>query len=328
MFIRNGKMFFMIIVFRHIYLANVFHMLNFMEKVALMERKELKECTYDKGEIVIYQPDELLKVDVLVSDETVWLTQEQIALLFSVGRPAITKHIRNIYDSGELEENGTCSILEHMGNAGQQAYRVKYFNLDMILSVGYRVNSKNAINFRRWATSVLKEYMLRGYSVNQRLADFEGRVNKRLMEHEILLNEYGSKIDFFVRTSLPPVEGVFFDGQIFDAYTFASNLIKSAEKTLVLIDNYIDESVLLMLSKRKGGVTAEIMTGKVSSILQQDLVKHNAQYPPIVLTEKKDIHDRFLIVDEDVYHIGASLKDLGKKLFAFSKMSLPTGVLI
>lgn len=265
----------------------------------------------------IYQPDELLKVDVLVSDETVWLTQEQIALLFSVGRPAITKHIRNIYDSGELEENGTCSILEHMGNAGQQAYRVKYFNLDMILSVGYRVNSKNAINFRRWATSVLKEYMLRGYSVN-----------RRLMEHEILLNEYGSKIDFFVRTSLPPVEGVFFDGQIFDAYTFASNLIKSAEKTLVLIDNYIDESVLLMLSKRKGGVTAEIMTGKVSSILQQDLVKHNAQYPPIVLTEKKDIHDRFLIVDEDVYHIGASLKDLGKKLFAFSKMSLPTGVLI
>lgn len=310
-------MFFVIIVFRHIYLANVFHMLNFMEKVALMERKELKECTYDKGEIVIYQPDELLKVDVLVSDETVWLTQEQIALLFSVGRSAITKHIRNIYDSGELEENGTCSILEHMGNAGQQAYRVKYFNLDMILSVGYRVNSKNAINFRRWATSVLKEYMLRGYSVN-----------RRLMEHEILLNEYGSKIDFFVRTSLPPVEGVFFDGQIFDAYTFASNLIKSAEKALVLIDNYIDESVLLMLSKRKGGVAAEIMTEKVSSMLQQDLVKHNAQYPPIVLTEKKDIHDRFLIVDDDVYHIGASLKDLGKKLFAFSKMSLPKGVLI
>lgn len=138
-------MFFMIIVFRHIYLANVFHMLNFMEKVALMERKELKECTYDKGEIVIYQPDELLKVDVLVSDETVWLTQEQIALLFSVGRPAITKHIRNIYDSGELEENGTCSILEHMGNDGLQKYSTKYYNLDVILSVRYRVNSINAI---------------------------------------------------------------------------------------------------------------------------------------------------------------------------------------
>jgi hypothetical protein len=146
-------------------------------------------------------------------------------------------------------------------------------------------------------------------------------IEKRLDEHE-------QKIEFFVRTSLPPVEGIFYNGQIFDAYVFATELIRSADKRLILIDNYIDESVLLMLSKRKGGVTAEIMTGKVSSILQQDLVKHNAQYPPIVLTEKKDIHDRFLIVDEDVYHIGASLKDLGKKLFAFSKMSLPTGVLI
>ena len=159
--------------------------------------------------------------------------------------------------------------------------------------------------------------MLKGYAVSNRL----NLIEKRLDEHE-------QKIEFFVRTSLPPVEGIFYNGQIFDAYVFATELIRSADKRLILIDNYIDESVLLMLSKRKGGVTAEIMTGKVSSILKQDLVKHNAQYPPIVLTEKKDIHDRFLIVDEDVYHIGASLKDLGKKLFAFSKMSLPTGVLI
>ena len=161
----------------------------------------------DRGEIVVYQLDEVLKVDVFINDETVWLTQEQIAQIFSVGRPAITKHIRNIYKCGELEENSTCSILEHMGNAGQQAYQVKYFNLDMILSVGYRVNSKSAIYFRRWASNILKEYMLRGYSANQRLIDLEGRVNAKLLEHELRLDEYGKKIDFFVRTSLPPVEG-------------------------------------------------------------------------------------------------------------------------
>ena len=288
----------------------------------------LKEDARGRGEIVVYQPDELLKVDVLIDEDTVWLTQEQIAQIFSVGRPAITKHIRNIYGCGELDESNTCSILEHMGNAGQQTYYVKYFNLDMILSVGYRVNSKSAICFRRWATSVLKDYMLRGYSISQRLADFEGRVNERLIEHEILLNEYGKKIDFFVRTSLPPVEGVFYDGQIFDAYVFATDLIRSATKSLVLIDNYIDESVLLMLSKRQSGVVAEIRTGRITEALKQDLLRHNAQYPPITLTEIKNIHDRFLIVDEDVYHIGASFKDLGKKLFAFSKMSIPKELLV
>ena len=288
----------------------------------------LKDDIPDRGEFVVYQPDELLKVDVLVDEDTVWLTQDQIAHIFSVGRPAITKHIRNVYGCGELEESSTCSILEHMGNGGQQTYHVKYFNLDMILSVGYRVNSKSAISFRRWATSVLKDYMLRGYSVNQRLADFEGRVNERLMEHQILLNEYGRKIDFFVRTSLPPVEGVFFDGQIFDAYVFATDLVRSAKHTLILIDNYVDESVLLMLSKRDAGVSAEIHTGRATETLKQDVARHNAQYPPIKLTEKKNIHDRFMIIDEDVYHIGASLKDLGKKLFAFSKMTISKDMLI
>ena len=281
-----------------------------------------------RGEIVVYQPDEVIKVEVLVNDETVWLTQEQIAQVFSVGRPAITKHIRNIYNCGELDEDSTCSILEHMGNAGQQAYHIRYYNLDMILSVGYRVNSRNAVSFRRWASEILKEYLLRGYSINQRMMDFENRVNARLIEQEIRLNDCDRKIDFFVRTSLPPVEGVFYDGQIFDAYVFATDLIRSAKTGIILIDNYIDESVLLILSKREGGVSAEIRTGRLTETLKQDLARHNAQYPAIMITEAKNIHDRFLIVDDDVYHIGASLKDLGKKLFAFSKMTIPKILLV
>ena len=281
-----------------------------------------------RGEIVVYQPDEVIKVEVLVNDETVWLTQEQIAQVFSVGRPAITKHIRNIYNCGELDEDSTCSILEHMGNAGQQAYHIRYYNLDMILSVGYRVNSRNAVSFRRWASEILKEYLLRGYSINQRMMDFENRVNARLIEQEIRLNDCDRKIDFFVRTSLPPVEGVFYDGQIFDAYVFATDLIRSAKTGIILIDNYIDESVLLMLSKREGGVSAEIRSGRLTETLKLDLARHNAQYPAIMITEAKNIHDRFLIVDDDVYHIGASLKDLGKKLFAFSKMTIPKNLLV
>ena len=198
-----------------------------------------------------------------------------------------------------------------MGHEGTQKYTVKYYNLDIILSVGYRVNSKNAISFRRWSSSVLKEYMLRGYSINSRLSAIEHR-----------LDEHDKKIDFFIRTSLPPVEGIFYEGQIFDAYVFVSDLIKSARKRIILIDNYIDESVLMTLSKRLSGVTAEIRTGKLPQQLMLDLQKHNSQYEPIILVQSHNIHDRFLIIDDNVYHIGASLKDLGRKLFAFSKMSL------
>lgn len=279
-----------------------------------MERGILSNEKVCQGEIVVYQPDDVTRLEVKVEQDTVWLTQGQLALLFQKDQSVIARHIKNVFTEGELDEAGNMQILH---NTLSKYKPVKVYSLDVIISVGYRVKSFRGTQFRRWATNILKDHMLKGYAVSNRL----NLIEKRLDEHE-------QKIEFFVRTSLPPVEGIFYNGQIFDAYTFATNLIKSAEKTLVLIDNYIDESVLLMLSKRKGGVTAEIMTGKVSSILQQDLVKHNAQYPPIVLTEKKDIHDRFLIVDEDVYHIGASLKDLGKKLFAFSKMSLPKGVLI
>ena len=278
----------------------------------------------EQGEIILYQPDEAIRLEVRMENETIWLTQEQIAYLFGTKRPAITKHLNNIYNSGELDVDSTCSILEHMGNDGKQKYTTKYYNLDAILSVGYRVNSKNATLFRKWASSVLKEYLLKGYSVNQRLND----IGKELAVIKDTLYEHSKKIDFFVRTSLPPVEGIFFDGQIFDAYKFATDLIKTARKSLLLIDNYVDESVLLMLSKRNPGVSATIYTQKITPQLQLDLDKHNDQYPPINIRTYRNSHDRFLIVDDkEVYHIGASLKDLGKKMFAFSKLEIDPGLI-
>ena len=274
----------------------------------------------NRGEIILYQPDEAVRLEVRLEDETVWLTQEQIAILFGTKRPAITKHLNNIYNSGELDKESTCSILEHMGNDGKQKYVTKFYNLDAILSVGYRVNSRNATLFRRWSNSVLKEYLLKGHAINYRLQ----QIDTRLQKHERQIKYLTDKVDFFVRTSLPPVEGIFYDGQIFDAYKFATDLIRSAGKSLLLIDNYIDESVLLMLSKRCSGVCATVYTQKITAQLQLDIEKHNRQYPPVEIRIYNKCHDRFLIIDNtEVYHIGASLKDLGKKMFAFSKMDIP-----
>ena len=274
----------------------------------------------NNGEIIFYQPDEAVRLEVRLEDETVWLTQEQIAILFGTKRPAITKHLNNIYNSGELDKESTCSILEHMGNDGKQKYVTKFYNLDAILSVGYRVNSRNATLFRRWSNSVLKEYLLKGHAINYRLQ----QIDTRLQKHERQIKYLTDKVDFFVRTSLPPVEGVFYDGQIFDAYKFATDLIRSAGKSLLLIDNYIDESVLLMLSKRRSGVCATVYTQKITAQLQLDIEKHNRQYPPVEIRIYNKCHDRFLIIDNtEVYHIGASLKDLGKKMFAFSRMDIP-----
>lgn len=285
----------------------------------------LKEDSSDRGEIVVYQPDEVTRIEVQVEGETVWLTQAQMSILFQKDQSVIARHIRNVFTEGELEEMSNMQILH---NTLSKYRPVKVYTLDVIISVGYRVKSFRGTQFRRWATNVLKETMLRGHSVNQRLTCLEDKVDRRMTEYDRRLDEYGKQIAFFVRTSLPPVEGVFYDGQIFDAYVFATDLIRSARQSVILIDNYVDESVLLMLAKRHDGVLAEIHTGRLTESLKQDLTKHNSQYPPIMLTEKKNIHDRFLIVDEDVYHIGASMKDLGKKLFAFSKLSMPKEILI
>lgn len=273
----------------------------------------------DKDEIIVYQPQSTLRLEVRLQDETVWLTQAQIAELFGTKRPAITKHLNNIYISGELSETDTCSILEHMGNDGKQSYQTKYYNLDAILSVGYRVNSKNATSFRQWATQVLRNYLLKGYSINQRM----DRMEYALVEQSQKLTEHDQKIDFFIKTSLPPVEGVFYDGQLFDAYIFASDLIRTATKSLILIDNYIDDKVLTLFTKRLPRVKVTIYTAQISKQLSLDLQCHNSQYEPIDIRLFRQSHDRFLIIDEkELYHIGASLKDLGKKWFAFSRLQL------
>ena len=266
----------------------------------------------ERGEIIMYQPDSEVKLEVRLEDETVWLTQAQMAMLFQTTRNNITLHIGNIFKEKELERLSVCkdSLLTA---SDSKRYRTILYNLDVIISVGYRVKSIRGTQFRQWANKVLKEYLLKGYSVNQRLTQLEKRVS-----------DTEEKIDFFVRTSLPPVEGIFYDGQIFDAYKFASDLIKSARKSILLIDNYVDESVLLMLGKRSAGVTAEIYTQSISRQLRQDLEKYNSQYEPVEIRVYKNSHDRFLIIDGvDVYHIGASLKDLGKKMFAFSKLAIP-----
>ena len=273
------------------------------------------------GEIVVYQPDEITRLEVMVENETVWLTQSQLSALFQKDQSVIARHIKNVFAEGELDENSNMQILH---NTLSKYKPVRVYSLDVIISVGYRVKSFRGTQFRRWANSILKEFLIRGHNENHRFAIIE----KRLIEHEHILKDHEQKIDFFVRTSLPPVEGIFYDGQIFDAYVFATELIRSAKTRIVLIDNYIDESVLLMLSKREPGVTAEIRTGKIPQPLLLDLQKHNSQYDPITLSQTHNIHDRFLIIDDTVYHIGASLKDLGKKLFAFSKMGMGADRLI
>ena len=279
----------------------------------------------NRGEIVIYQPDEVTRLEVRVEGDTVWLNRHQLAFLFGRDVKTIGKHIKNAL----REELADIPVVANFATTASdgKTYDVEYYNLDMVLSIGYRVKSSRGIQFRKWANSTLREYLMKGFLINDRLSDLEGRVNARLFEYEKRLDEYGEKIDFFVRTSLPPVEGIFYDGQIFDAYVFVSDLVKSARQRIVLIDNYVDESVLLLLSKRAPGVSAEIRPGRMSEQLRLDIQKHNSQYPPIKIVQTQNIHDRFLIVDDVVYHIGASLKDLGKKLFAFSKMCLSPDML-
>lgn len=282
----------------------------------------------EKGEIILYQPDEAVRLEVRLENETVWLSIDEMSSLFGRDISVIGKHIRNIFKEEELIKDSVWAKFAYTASDGK-TYQVDYYNLDVIISVGYRVKSKRGTQFRQWANKVLKEYLLKGYTINQRIEHLENKMDSKFIVHDRQLKELASKVDFFVRTSLPPVEGVFFNGQIFDAYVFATNLIRSAKKSLLLIDNYIDESVLLMLAKRNSGASATIFTGRITAQLQLDLDKHNDQYPPINIRTYANAHDRFIIIDEtEVYHIGASLKDLGKKLFAFTKMNMPASVII
>lgn len=283
----------------------------------------------EQGEIILYQPDELIKLEVRLENETVWLNRQQLAELFGRDIKTIGKHINNAL-SEELYGSATVAKFATVQIEGDRTVnrQVEHYNLDMILSVGYRVKSKRGVEFRRWSNQILKDYLLKGYSINHRIEHLESKIDSKLIAHDRQLEELTNKVDFFVRTSLPPVEGIFFDGQIFDAYVFATDLIKSAKRSIILIDNYIDESVLLMLSKRVPGVTATIYTKQITPQLRLDLTRHNSQYPQVNIRTCQQAHDRFLIVDDTVYHIGASLKDLGKKWFAFSKMAMPASIII
>ena len=278
----------------------------------------------EQNQIILYRPNDTISLEVRLENDTVWLTQEMMSDLFQRNKSTISRHIKNIFQEKELLEASVVAKFATTASDGK-IYQVDYYNLDVVISVGYRVKSIRGTQFRQWANKVLKEYLLRGHALNYK---FE-LIEEQLKEHRAILDKHEDKIDFFVRTSLPPIEGIFHNGQIFDAYKFATDLIKSTNKSLVLIDNYIDESVLLMLSKRKSGVSADIYTYPISQTLRQDLQKHNRQYSPINIHNHSTSHDRFLIIDDtEVYHIGASLKDLGKKLFAFSKLNIPPSAIL
>jgi hypothetical protein len=278
-----------------------------------------------KNEIIIFQPDELNQhVEVRVDEEkeTFWLTQEQMAQLFDRDRSVISKHLRNIFNDQELNEKVVCAFFAHTTQHGaiqgkEQTKDIKYFNLDAILSVGYRVNSKRGTQFRIWANRVLKDYLLKGYAVNNRM--------NRLEDHMENLTKKVGQIELQINTKLIPTHGIFFDGQVFDAYAFASRIIRSANKRIILIDNYIDESTFVHLSKKKEGVKVLLLTKTNGKQIQLDLQKANAQYAGFELKNFHKSHDRFLIIDDhEVYHLGASLKDLGIRWFAFSKLDPST----
>ena len=277
-----------------------------------------------KGEIVMYQPDETIRLEVRVENETVWLTQQQMAELFQTTRNNITLHIGNIFKEGELDD----SIVRKeslLTAADGKKYKTKLYNLDVIISVGYRVKSIRGTKFRQWANSVLKQYLLKGYAVNQRIFDIE----QKMVEQGLEIAHIRDKVDFFVRSSLPPIEGIFYDGQIFDAYAQIVTLIRQAKHSIVLVDNYINVDTLTMLSNRDTSVSATIYTRQLSQQQQLDVQRHNQQYSPITINTCQQNHDRFLIVDDVVYLFGASLKDAGKKLFAYIRMqeASPGGLL-
>ncbi len=264
------------------------------------------------NEIILYQPDSTVKLEVRLENETVWLTQQQMTELFQTSKQNISLHVNNIFREGELDSNSV--VKESLTTASDgKKYKTKYYNLDVIISVGYRVKSLRGTQFRQWANKVIKDYLMKGYAVSQRFERLEYRMAKT-----------EEKIDFILNTSLPPREAIVFDGQIFDAYTLMCDLIRSARNRIIIVDNYIDDSVFRQLDKRAIGVSATIFTPSISRTLRQDLERHNAQYAPIEVKTFRRAHDRFLIIDDTVYHVGASFKDLGKKLTAFSKMEIMT----
>ena len=280
-----------------------------------------------QGEVIFYQPDNTMRLEVRLEDETVWLTQQQMVTLFQSSKANVSEHIRNIYDQGELEQEATVRNFRTVRKEGNRMVNrtLTYYNLDAIISVGFRVNTKRGIMFRQWANRTLKEYLLRGYAFHQQMIAMQRQIDVRLEEQnerlsvvENHLHEHDQKFDMIVKTPELPNEGVFFDGQIFDAFKLVMQLIKSAEHRIILIDNYINEEILTMFDQRANGVIASIYTARIDNAMQLAIQRHDAQYDPIPVNVFRMSHDRWLIIDEKVYHFGASLKDLGKKWFGVS----------
>ena len=316
----------------------------------------------ENNQIIIYQTEDgQTQVDVRMANDTVWLTQAQMAELFNKDQSVIARHIANVFKEGELEKESNMQILHNTlskykptaiynldvinnvfkeGELNQkevcakiahttrhgamdgktQVQEVFFYNLDVIISVGYRVKSQRGVKFRQWANKVLKDFLLKGAALQKQFSALENRIDRRLSQYDKRLDAHERQIDFFIQSNLPPKQGIFFDGQIYDAYTFVADLVRKAQRRIVLIDNYIDDTVLTLLDKRMNGVDATIYTSRISQQLQLDITRHNSQYPAIDVRTFSKTHDRFLITDDKVYLIGASIKDLGKKWFGFTLM--------
>ncbi len=300
---------------------------------------QLSDIEGVQGEILLYQPDETVRLEVLMENETVWLTQAQIIELFQTSKSNISEHITNIYEQGELVYEATVRNFRTVQKEGDRMVNrvLTYYNLDAIISVGFRVNAKRGIRFRQWANGVIKNYLLQGYAINQQLLRMEQRLDAKIdaQQSEILkiestLADHQEKIDFFVRTNQPPVEGVLFEGQIFDAYKLVEALVKSAKREIILIDNYVDASIFDLLEKREQGVDATIYTEHVGQSLQHLQQLNQQQYRRRIEVKEYNnrFHDRFLILDDALYHFGASFKDLGKRLFAFELMGIDKSIIL
>ena len=291
-----------------------------MKNVGLLPSGEVDG---EKNEIIVYQPEGgEFHIEVRVDQDTVWLTQAQMAELFNTDRTSINRHIRNIFQTQELYENSTCAKIAQVRLEGGRSIKrvVPYYNLDMIISVGYRVNSISGTRFRQWANRVLKEHMLKGFSVNQRLVAHENKLEN--IDSRVIYLE--KQVDFFVKANLPPKEGVLQAKAFWSGYEFAVQLVRSAKQEIVIIDPFADDMSLSLMPKRNPGVNAIIYSARINQTMKAECERLNRQCPPVELRTMREVHDRFIVVDETVYHIGASIKDLGNKLTAFSVLSLLT----
>ena len=277
-----------------------------------------------ENQIVVYQPNETVRLDVRLENETVWLTQAQMATLFGCSTDNIGLHLKNIYSVGELSKGATTEDFSVVRMEGARQVRriVTCYNLDAIISVGYRVNSILGVRFRQWATGILKDYLLRGYSVNSRLNQLEDSMHRNLSKHDDRISALEHKVDFFVQTQTPPLQGVFYEGQLWDACSLVEKLIGRAKKTILLIDSWVGIGTLDMLAKKRKGVVVEVVTSpRGNKLAASDIAKFTAQYGGLSVKTSMAFHDRFLIIDDkELYLIGASLKDLGRKCFGFTKM--------